>query len=124
MGAARSHGAGKRGGRRGQVTRHPSVVSPTPLPACPLPSVAGHDWHKPQLTGWYKRLLRDEVLAEWRGAAAARIVNGAAGLAHAPKGRPALPSLHIYCHVNAVSARGSRGSTGLGGWKGQHVVTG
>lgn len=84
------------------------------LPAPGRP--AGKDWHAPQLAGWYKALLRDEVLAEWRGAAAAAVINASAGglrrLDRAAGGgagsggpqpsAPVLPSLHIYCHVSTA----------------------
>ncbi len=41
----------------------------------------GPDYNLKQITGWYTRLMRDEVLAEWRNSD-----NGAA--------------LHVYCHVS------------------------
>jgi hypothetical protein len=47
----------------------------------------GWEYNRDQLDGWYTRILRDEVLAEWR----------AAGTGGAP-GAP--PSLHVYCHVS------------------------
>ena len=39
------------------------------------------DYDRDQISGWYTRLMRDEVLAEWRDAE-----HGAA--------------LHVYCHVS------------------------
>jgi hypothetical protein len=46
----------------------------------------GQDWHHAQFSGWYKKLMRDEVLAEWRGAAAAGIIAASAGLARTASG--------------------------------------
>jgi hypothetical protein len=40
----------------------------------------GTDYNREQVSGWYTRLLRDEILAEWR--------ESTDGL-----------SLHVYCHV-------------------------
>jgi len=40
----------------------------------------GRDYDRKQISGWYTRLMRDEVLAEWK--------DGSDG-----------PSLHVYCHV-------------------------
>lgn len=31
------------------------------FPPPPSSSPAGQDWHHPQLSGWYKKLMRDEV---------------------------------------------------------------
>jgi len=42
----------------------------------------GSQFSAPQLSGWYIRLLRDEVLAEWA----------------VPQG--GAPQLHVYCHVS------------------------
>lgn len=45
------------------------------------------------------------MLAEWRGGAAAAIINSSAGIADAVGGEGglmAVPSLHIYCHISAV----------------------
>jgi hypothetical protein len=41
----------------------------------------GSEYDKKQISGWYTRLMRDEVLAEWR--------EDGEG-----------PSLHVYCHVS------------------------
>jgi hypothetical protein len=41
----------------------------------------GPSFDKAQISGWYTRLMRDEVLAEWH---------------HDDDG----PSLHVYCHVS------------------------
>jgi hypothetical protein len=41
----------------------------------------GTDYDRRQISGWYTRLMRDEVLAEWR--------KGGDG-----------PALHVYCHVS------------------------
>lgn len=45
----------------------------------------GPDYNREQLEGWYTRILRDEVLAEWQPP---------------PPGALAAPSLHVYCHVS------------------------
>lgn len=87
-----------------------SPLAPPLRPAPSPPHQAGNEWNGSQLAGWYKALLRDEVLAEWRGASAARLLNEPATI----DGHPAaLPSLHIYCHITAV--RRLVGS-GAGGW--------
>jgi hypothetical protein len=41
----------------------------------------GPDYDRRQISGWYTRLMRDEVLAEWR--------EGGDG-----------PALHVHCHVS------------------------
>jgi hypothetical protein len=41
----------------------------------------GADYDRRQVSGWYTRLMRDEVLAEWQ--------QGDAG-----------PALHVHCHVS------------------------
>lgn len=41
----------------------------------------GHDYDQAQLSGWQTRLMRDEVLAEWKA--------GRTG-----------PELHVHCHVS------------------------
>jgi hypothetical protein len=41
----------------------------------------GPDYDRKQISGWYTRLMRDEVLAEWGEEREA-------------------PSLHVYCHVS------------------------
>jgi len=50
----------------------------------------GADYDREQISGWYTRLLRDEVLAEWQ--------QGEEG-----------PSLHVYCHVSGGLAMGPAG---------------
>jgi len=48
----------------------------------------GAAYQEEQIAGWYTRLMRDEVLAEW--------LQGEAGLA-----------LHVYCHVSGGLTFGS-----------------
>eukprot|EP00887_Chlorella_sp_A99_P001981 scaffold18.g1981.t1 len=81
----------------------------------------GPHFNRAQLAGWYTRILRDEVLAEWRHGAAAACATTAAldGAWPSPSGEPASsrlepahpscgiqqqqqqqPSLHVYCHVS------------------------
>lgn len=50
----------------------------------------GHDYDQGAVSGWYTRLMRDEVLAEWQ-----RSEHG--------------PSLHLYCHVSGSMALGPAG---------------
>lgn len=50
----------------------------------------GPDYDRAQISGWYTRLLRDEVLAEW--------LQGEEG-----------PALHVYCHVSGGLAMGPAG---------------
>ncbi|RPJ28417.1 MAG: hypothetical protein EHM35_13720, partial [Planctomycetaceae bacterium] len=50
----------------------------------------GSDYDKGQISGLYTRLMRDEVLAEWRG--------GEDG-----------PVLHVFCHVSGGLALGPAG---------------
>lgn len=59
-----------------------------------LPSPAGREYNRRQLDGWYTRILRDEILAEWQHTAPPV----AAAAAACPP--PPRPSLHIYCHVS------------------------
>jgi hypothetical protein len=47
----------------------------------------GADYDRKQISGWYPRLLRDEVLGEWREE------NG--------------PALHVHCHVSGGLVVGS-----------------
>lgn len=47
----------------------------------------GSDYDRQQISGWYIRLMRDEVLAEWR-----REKDG--------------PALHVHCHVSGGLALG------------------
>jgi hypothetical protein len=47
----------------------------------------GPDYDRQQISGWYTRLMRDEVLAEWR-----QEKDG--------------PSLHVHCHVSGGLALG------------------
>jgi len=48
----------------------------------------GPDCNESQICGWYTRLMRDEVLAEW-------------------KGTDEGPALHVYCHVSGGFVFGS-----------------
>jgi hypothetical protein len=50
----------------------------------------GRDFDRRQISGWYTRLMRDEVLAEWR-----QDENG--------------PALHVHCHVSGGLVLGSAG---------------
>ena len=50
----------------------------------------GPDYDRQQISGWYTRLLRDEVLAEWR-----EEEDG--------------PALHVHCHVSGGLVVGSAG---------------
>jgi hypothetical protein len=50
----------------------------------------GPDYDRDAISGWYTRLMRDEVLAEWQG--------GERG-----------PSLHLYCHVSGGLTFGPAG---------------
>ena len=50
----------------------------------------GPDYDREQILGWYTRLLRDEVLAEWH-----KDENG--------------PALHLHCHVSGGIVAGSAG---------------
>jgi hypothetical protein len=50
----------------------------------------GPDYDRHQISGWYTRLMRDQVLAEWR--------EDNAG-----------PSLHLHCHVSGRLVFGSAG---------------
>jgi hypothetical protein len=47
-------------------------------------------YNKPQISGWYTRLMRDEVLAQW-------------------KVEDDLHSLHVYCHVSGGLLFGTAG---------------
>lgn len=49
----------------------------------------GKVYNRPQISGWYTRLMRDEVLAEWR------FDNE--------------PSFHVHCHVSGGILLGSAG---------------
>ena len=49
----------------------------------------GDEYNIPQISGWYTRIMRDEVLAEWRNDE---------GL-----------SLHVHCHVSGGLVFGSSG---------------
>jgi hypothetical protein len=48
----------------------------------------GPAFHETQVSGWYTRLMRDEVLAEWRE-------------------KDDGPSLHVHCHVSGGFVIGS-----------------
>lgn len=50
----------------------------------------GPDYNPEQISGWYTRLMRDEVLAEWK--------DGQDGV-----------SLHVYCHVSGGLVFGRAG---------------
>jgi hypothetical protein len=50
----------------------------------------GPDYDRRQIAGWYTRLMRDEVLAQWQV--------GDAG-----------PALHVYCHVSGGLVLGTAG---------------
>ncbi len=50
----------------------------------------GSDYDRQQVSGWYTRLMRDEVLAEWRE-------------------KEDSPALHVHCHVSGGLAFGSAG---------------
>lgn len=50
----------------------------------------GPDYDQRQISGWYTRLMRDEVLAEWLA------------------GKKS-PSLHVYCHVSGGLVFGTPG---------------
>ncbi len=50
----------------------------------------GPAYNQPQISGWHTRLMRDEVLAEWRQ-------------------EPAGPSLHLHCHVSGGLVLGPAG---------------
>jgi hypothetical protein len=50
----------------------------------------GADYDRQQISGWYTRLMRDEVLAEWR-----EDDDG--------------PALHVYCHVSGGVIFGTAG---------------
>ncbi len=52
----------------------------------------GSEYDEEQISGWYTRLMRDEVLAEW--------LDDGEG-----------PALHVYCHVSGGLA------FGLAGWR-------
>ena len=48
------------------------------------------EYDKRQISGWYTRLMRDEVLAEWQKAKAG-------------------PILHVYCHISGGLVFGNAG---------------
>lgn len=58
----------------------------------------GKECERKQISGWYTRLMRDEVLAEWK---AARFP----------------PELHVYCHVSGGLV------IGFAGWRYNIFVT-
>eukprot|EP00889_Picochlorum_renovo_P001527 jgi/Picre1/28557/NNA_003959.t1 len=47
----------------------------------------GSEYNKDQLSGWYTKILRDEVLAEWT-------------VAWCDIRKSHMPALHVYCHVS------------------------
>ena len=50
----------------------------------------GSTYNRPQISGWYTRFLRDEVLAEW-------VAEGDG------------PALHVHCHVSGGLVLGTAG---------------
>ena len=52
----------------------------------------GQEFDRSQISGWYTRLMRDEVLAEWK---------------RDQEGKPW--SLHVYCHVSGGLVLGTAG---------------
>ncbi|PRW56547.1 Histone-lysine N-methyltransferase ASHR1 [Chlorella sorokiniana] len=63
----------------------------------------GREYNRDQLDGWYTRMLRDEILAEWRETAAPvrSSSNGSSSDGEGGGWRSApQPSLHVYCHVS------------------------
>ena len=55
----------------------------------------GREYNEAQISGFYTRLLRDEVVAEWKWTPGhGSDVSSAAGPC------AALPSLHLFCHVS------------------------
>ncbi len=67
------------------------------LPVCP----AGREYNQRQLDGWYTRMVRDEILAEWQDTAPP----AAGRTCSAGGGRHPRPSLHVFCHVRCASRR-------------------
>ena len=71
---------------------------------------AGREYNRAQLDGWYTRMLRDEILAEWRETAApvrsSSSGNGSSSNGSGSEGEDGgwrntpQPSLHVYCHVS------------------------
>ena len=89
------------------MRRTSAVADPLPCPARPT----GHEYNRRQLDGWYTRILRDEILAEWQdtptpappssGSSPAATGSGSdADECPARSGGGAVPSLHVYCHVS------------------------
>lgn len=52
----------------------------------------GRDYDRSQISGWYTRIMRDEVLAEWKGDEEGDSL-----------------SLHLYCHVSGGLIVGNAG---------------
>ncbi len=67
---------------------------------------AGREYNQAQLSDWYTRMLRDEILAEWRDTAAPVRGSSSSGAGSSSDGEGGgwrsapQPSLHIYCHVS------------------------
>ena len=60
-------------------THPPTLPPPTHLPSLAPAPTAGPHYNRQQLSGWYTRILRDEILAEWQwGPAAAPAAAAAA----------------------------------------------
>ncbi|KAI7839280.1 hypothetical protein COHA_006978 [Chlorella ohadii] len=66
----------------------------------------GREYNQAQLSDWYTRMLRDEILAEWRDTAAPVRGSSSSGAGSSSDGEGGgwrsapQPSLHIYCHVS------------------------
>lgn len=56
----------------------------------------GREYNQRQLDGWYTRMVRDEILAEWQDTAPP----AAGRTCSAGGGRHPRPSLHVFCHVS------------------------
>ncbi|EFN58306.1 hypothetical protein CHLNCDRAFT_142305 [Chlorella variabilis] len=98
-----SRGAAVTAGRRYTLTHNDVTGS--------LQLSIGHEYNRRQLDGWYTRILRDEILAEWQdtptpappssGSSPAATGSGSdADECPARSGGGAVPSLHVYCHVS------------------------
>ncbi|GAB4813764.1 hypothetical protein N2152v2_000810 [Parachlorella kessleri] len=96
------------GAAEGPLTARRYTLTHNDLTGCLTLSI-GRDYNQRQLAGWYTRVVRDEILAEWipspAAAAAARTAAAGVGLGHPQADAPAvaqahLPCLHVYCHVS------------------------
>ena len=77
----------------------------------------GRDYDRQQISGWYTRLMRDEVLAEWQRSPACP--DGVAGGVSSPTGKEAVSGrsssgqgdtgseLHVHCHVSGGAIFGA-----------------